>query len=413
MLLVLIGSAFAWEHSGMVWSAEEGDIVLHLADGPGRPDGWVEGWEAAVATWNAVECGAPDVVIGSTDADNSTDGDEHRVLFDDPEGIVPSDAAGSTLLMSGGRVERNGVTYALVQQATAIFNDGYEFSDVLDEGCVDTYGVEAVASHLLGHVLGLGHSCEEGETCTEELSEATMYWEFVPCDVSAETLTDDDIAGLRALYGPRVHPFCGYLPEANVAPLALDCTLEADRVDTTAPRWDFGDGTTAEGASASHTYTEPGTYTLEVCGASTDDECLGDEVCGQEVFVVCGVPAPAFEVLNQSGLTVSFENTTPDPEVCIESWFWLATDAAGEEVARGDGATGFTIEFPSAGTWTVSLSAFGVAGDATTTLDIEVREPVAPAATETDGACACDATSTGGVPLALALGGLGWVRRRR
>src|SRR5262249_15507142 len=72
-----------------------------------------------------------------------------------------------------------------------IFNDpGYGF----DTGNVCSHGgffVQAVATHELGHALGLQHSNVAG---------ATMWPSGSGCDPSLETLESDDIAGIQSLY---------------------------------------------------------------------------------------------------------------------------------------------------------------------------------------------------------------------
>jgi len=63
-------------------------------------------------------------------------------------------------------------------------------------GCANTNGqygvyIEDVASHELGHALGLAHS---------SYSDATMYGTYTACSTSFRVLSSDDIAGARALY---------------------------------------------------------------------------------------------------------------------------------------------------------------------------------------------------------------------
>lgn len=47
--------------------------------------------------------------------------------------------------------------------------------------CTDGYSVEFLLAHEAGHILGIGHSCEEGEACSSDEAEALMSGVFVPC----------------------------------------------------------------------------------------------------------------------------------------------------------------------------------------------------------------------------------------
>jgi PKD repeat protein len=53
-----------------------------------------------------------------------------------------------------------------------------------------------------------------------------------------------------------------------------------------APRWDFGDGAGADGASVSHTYNNPGTYTVKV----TATDAVGNAVSATRSIVVSAAP---------------------------------------------------------------------------------------------------------------------------
>jgi Matrixin len=62
-------------------------------------------------------------------------------------------------------------------------------------GCSGGFYIEDIAAHEFGHALGLGHSA---------LTTATMYYAVSACDKSNRTLDADDIAGVRALYPPKI-----------------------------------------------------------------------------------------------------------------------------------------------------------------------------------------------------------------
>ena len=96
--------------------------------------------------------------------------------------------------------------------------------------------VEDVATHELGHSLGLGHS---------GVNEATMYASYSACSQAMRTLASDDIAGARSLYGtsstggstggtPDTTPTVTVLAPANGLSVASGTTIafSGSAVDT-------------------------------------------------------------------------------------------------------------------------------------------------------------------------------------
>jgi hypothetical protein len=67
--------------------------------------------------------------------------------------------------------------------------------------------IEDIATHELGHALGLNHSTS---------SSATMYPSYSYCSQAFRTLASDDIAGAKALYGTATAP-----PPANTPPTVV------------------------------------------------------------------------------------------------------------------------------------------------------------------------------------------------
>lgn len=379
--MLLIAPALAWEHTGKLWHDRVARI--ELAEGEGRPEGWVEAWEAAVETWNAVECSGVVLEITSTTAENerSPQDDLNRMVFGDPDDeIEPAYPAITYSLSSNTPVHRNGETYRGLADVDVVFNDGFSFlpDSALGADCTDAYSLQGIATKELGYLLGLAQSCVLEEGCTDAEREATMYGEFFPCDATLSTLGADDIEGIRALYGPWIDVSCGTAPLVGAAPYDVACTGVSYRAGDPVLGWDFGDGGTAEGADAAHTYEAPGAYVVRVCGDVETDTCSDLALCTEREVLVCGEPAPAFEVVSIEGLTVRLANTAvPDaaaPEAaCVDDWMWRAFDAAGEPVSSSPAADTFTVTFTEAGTHLVTLTATGLGGEATFEMEVTVE----------------------------------------
>jgi PKD repeat protein len=88
-------------------------------------------------------------------------------------------------------------------------------------------------------------------------------------------------------------------PTSGTAPLTVKATVTGTGSDATAPLWDFGDGTTATGVSASHTYAAAGTYTVTIR--------IGSQVGTQQVIVSKAIvnASPAPIKLAQTGTSLS------------------------------------------------------------------------------------------------------------
>jgi hypothetical protein len=112
---------------------------------------------------------------------------ENRAFFSGGNQVTPGRA----------RVFTNGagqITEADVAINPAIVG-GIGFSTDATSG---TYDLEAVFTHEFGHLLGLDHSGVVGATMQPRLGQ-----NFFSPALTARTLEDDDLAGIRALYGAR------------------------------------------------------------------------------------------------------------------------------------------------------------------------------------------------------------------
>jgi PKD repeat protein len=163
-------------------------------------------------------------------------------------------------------------------------------------------------------------------------------------------------------------------PVSGDAPLdvSFDATGSTDsdgRIDTY--EWDFGDGSTGTGVTVSHSYTDAGTYPVNL--TVTDDDNATDSTSEDIVVTSAGnqLPNASFTATPVSGdapLDVSFDATgSTDSDGTIDTYEW--------DFGDGSTGTGDTINhtYTTQGTYTVTLTVTDDAGGSdTATTSIEV-----------------------------------------
>jgi PKD repeat protein len=114
--------------------------------------------------------------------------------------------------------------------------------------------------------------------------------------------------------------------------------------------WDFGDGTTGSGATATHSYAAPGTYTV----ALTAEDATG--VSGTQnisVDVITNLPPTAAFIYGCSERQCTFNGTGSfDPDGSIQTYFWSFGD--GETSGSAAGSI-LTHTYTATGDFTVTL----------------------------------------------------------
>ncbi|HTO00256.1 MAG TPA: PKD domain-containing protein [Microthrixaceae bacterium] len=145
--------------------------------------------------------------------------------------------------------------------------------------------------------------------------------------------------------------------------------------------WNFGDGTTATGVSASHTYTAAGTYTASLKVTDVN----GDSNSTATTITVSSAPTEPVLPIARIGTTP----TTPTGDAPFNVSFSGATSTVAEGPGTyawtfGDGASATGVNashvYTTPGTYTASLKVTDTTGDVSTaTVTVQVNEaPVDP-----------------------------------
>ena len=153
----------------------------------------------AMARWsNASNVRFVETSSNATSISGSGDGVSLITVANTIENASVFPACGSASLVTGRtRVFYNPDTGGITEADIAI-NPCLQFST---DGTPNTYDLESTLTHEFGHFLGLEHSAVIGATMQPRQGGNGLY--SLPA-LTARTLTYDDRAGVRAIYGPRI-----------------------------------------------------------------------------------------------------------------------------------------------------------------------------------------------------------------
>jgi PKD repeat protein len=190
------------------------------------------------------------------------------------------------------------------------------------------------------------------------------------------TVTDDragtdSVTKQVSVVAPNVAPVAAFTSSATNLALSVDGSGSSDPDGTIASyAWDFGDGATATGATAQHTYAVAGSYPVTL--TVTDNQSATGTTTKQLTVLAANVAPSAAFTTSATNLALSVDGSgSSDPDGTIASYAW--------DFGDGATATGATAQhtYGTAGTYTVALTVTDNRGGTnTTTQQVAVTAPV-------------------------------------
>jgi chitodextrinase len=274
-----------------------------------------------------------------------------------------------------------------------------------DEPSVRTQLVSSAPNHQ-GFICMGGISCTGGRGLLDYFMVDHDRWggihvAYVDDTSGAQVLhvrVPPEVARPAAPAGPGTgRPLAAFALEAAGLTVSADATGSAASDGSTLEHaWDWGDGATGTGATAQHTYAEPGEYRVVL----TVTEASGATAQATKTVRVDGeTPPPPVAGLSflpaapRAGQAVAFKDASTGTALTRRSW----------DFGDGGKAEGATVQhaYAKEGTYTVRLTVTDAAGQSDDHA-VAVKVLPAPSSGKTDAAAQAQETPAIGLPMALA-----------
>ncbi|MGV0110190.1 PKD domain-containing protein [Arthrobacter sp. CP30] len=240
--------------------------------------------------------------------------------------------------------------------------------------CVDlTCSFDASAStDAEGGIASYAWDLGDGNRATDRTASHT----YATAGTYQVTLTVTDDRGVKdtstqavEVKAPNTAPKAAFTASCNGADCAFDASTSADAEGAIASySWNFGDGASGSGRTATHAYGESGTYDV---GLQVTDGAGLTATSSQQVTVVIPVntaPTASFTAVCENRTCTFDGSASADPEGAVAGWDWSFGDGSaqsGQVVTR---------TFAANGTYTVDLTVRDAQGlSATSRQQVTVR----------------------------------------
>ncbi|MBO3096483.1 PKD domain-containing protein [Cellulomonas dongxiuzhuiae] len=202
-----------------------------------------------------------------------------------------------------------------------------------------------------GAVVGYSWRFGDGATATG----ATASHTYASAGTYTVTLTVSDHDGTTTTttqdvtVAPNQAPVAGFVAQPSALAVAFAPVGTADPDGTVASyAWDFGDGATSAQEAPTHTYVEPGTYTVRL--TVTDDLGATGTTSSRVVVTANAAPVAAFTPTTALLRLAVDASASSDPDGSVVAYVW--------DFGDGAQAAGVAAEhtYSSPGTYTVTLT---------------------------------------------------------
>lgn len=282
-------------------------------------------------------------------------------------------AAAGTYTVTLTVTDDKGASTTTSRQITVVANMAPVSAFTTTQSYLEVSADGSASSDAEGPIAAHAWDFGDGKTATGPTATHT----YAAAGTYTVTLTVTDGAGATTASTKSVTVVANQAPVAafthteDVMTTSVDGSTSTDADGHVASHaWDFGDGTTATGPTASHTYATPGAK--QVTLTVTDDQGLPTSIT-QTVTVQLPpnqVPTASF-THSETGLSTSVDAAgSTDADGTLAGYAWTFGD--------GSTATGVTAThaYAVSGTYTVTLTVTDDRGDtATTTRDVTVVQP--------------------------------------
>jgi hypothetical protein len=282
------------------WGSSSASFYVNPANADVSQNAAISALQTAMDAWNT-QSGTPFRLLYAGQVSNTSTGYDNKNLI-----LFRNDSNGSAIASTYSWWTSSNT---LVDSDIVFWDGGRTFFSGTS-GCSNGAYIEDVATHELGHAIGLSHSTQP---------DATMYTSYSTCSQSLRTLSADDISAARSLYGTGgttdTAPTVTITAPASGAtvPLGTALTFSGSASDTPDGNvssylvWRSNlDGQIGLGASFSKTLTA-GSHTIT---ASVTDSTGHTASVTRSVTVTSGNTSPSVSISSPAGGTTVAAGTS-------------------------------------------------------------------------------------------------------